>query len=201
MALSMIGRFDEARGLCRDSHELHLELLGFEAGDEDMWRVEMLAGELGAAEAHAQRSRGKLAELGDLSYGSTAAVQWALTCYGLGRFEDARRLARECRDTGASDDVVNQYLWRCVEAGVLAHEDRLEEADRLIDEAVDWVERTDALLDQATVYGFRAEISARLGRSDDAQAALAKARGAAVRKGATVVVEQVDRQAAELGLT
>ena len=200
-AEGMLGRFDEARALQARATEIQLDLEGFAASgfEEGSWRIEMWAGNLEAAERHGQANHALLLQGGDVSHASTAAGERALTCYLLGRLDEARRLASECRDTGASDDVYNQQIWRSVEAAICAREGDVERADRLIAEAIEWAERSDDLLDQAFVFEFLADISARLDRRDAALAALAEARALAERKGATVVVEHVDRLAAELG--
>jgi hypothetical protein len=69
----------------------------------------------------------------------------------------------------------------------------------LIREAVEWVERTDMLLEQADTAFDEAEVYRLAGLIDDARAALRGARAAAERKGATVLVERADREIAELG--
>jgi hypothetical protein len=106
-----------------------------------------------------------------------------------------------CRDTTASDDVVNQHLWRTVEAVLAAREGRLGEADRLVAEAVDWAGRSDDLMERAELFLDEAEIHHLAGRDDRANEALDRARELYRRKGATVGGSIVDRRAAELGLT
>ncbi len=199
-AEGILGRFDEARALQARAAEIQLDLQGFvhSGFEEGSWRIEMWAGNLDAADQHGQAHHALLLERGDISHASTAAGEWATTCYALGRLDDARQLAYECRDSGASDDVYNQHLWRSVEAAICAREGDVERADRLIAEAIEWAERSDDLLDRATAFEFLADVSARLGRRDAAAAALAAARELAERKGATAIVERIERLAAEL---
>jgi hypothetical protein len=54
------------------------------------------------------------------------------------------------------------------------------------------------LLEQAQIAIDEAEIYRTAGRSEDARSALRRAREAAERKGATVLVEHADRRLAEL---
>ena len=201
-AEGMLGRFDEARALVARATEIQLDLQGFVPSGigEGSWRIEMWAGDLDAADRHGQEDHALMLQRGDIAHASTAAGERALTCYQLGRLDEARRLATECRDTGASDDVYNQYLWRGVEAAISAREGEVDRADRLIAEAIEWVERSDALLDRAMILELKADLSARLGRREAAATALAEARALADRKGATAIVQHLDRVATELDL-
>ena len=158
----------------------------------------MWAGNLDAADRHGQAHHTSLLEHGDIAHASTAAGERALTCYLLGKLDEARRLATDCRDTGASDDVYNQYLWRSVEAAISAREGEVDRADRLIAEAIEWAEYSDDLLDRAVTLELKADVSARLGRREAAATALTEARALAERKGATAIVEHLDRAANEL---
>jgi len=196
----LLGHFEEARRLLAEADAVSHEVLGRENGAVLEWshRIEMLAGDPAAADAYARRSYEWLHGAGDLAHSSTAAGTRAITSLALGRTEDARRFAAECRETSASDDVVNQFMWRSVEAKLLATEGRLDEAVSLIREAVEWAGRTDMLLEQAQIAIDEAEIYRTAGRSEDARSALRRARDAAERKGATVLVERADRRLAEL---
>src|SRR5439155_7203761 len=84
----------------------------------------------------AARGYDQLMSYGDVAHASTQAVNRAVSSYLLGRFDDARRYADACREMSASDDAINQYSWRSVEAKLLAREGRTEDAIRLIQEAI-----------------------------------------------------------------
>ena len=81
-----------------------------------------------------------------------------------------------------------------------AREGHLDEADRLIDEAVRWADRSDDLVERAELCLDEAEIHHLAGRDDHALKALDRARELYTRKGATVGSVVVARQAAVLGL-
>jgi hypothetical protein len=142
----------------------------------------------------------RLMSIDDVGHASTCAGQAAIALLRMGRNEQARIRAADCRRLSASDDVVNQHLWRRVDAVVSARELRHEDATALIDEAVEWVLRTDSLIDIADVYLCEAEVHALAGRSDQGRAAIVRAIEAFERKGATVGVEVVARRREELGL-
>jgi len=118
----------------------------------------------------------------------------------LGRSDEAHRWADGCRKTTSSDDVINQHLWRTIEAVIAAREGRREDADRLIGEAVAWADRSDDLMERAELCLDEGEIHRLAGRDDQAREALDRARELYLRKGATVGEAIVGRHAAALGL-
>jgi class 3 adenylate cyclase/tetratricopeptide (TPR) repeat protein len=195
-----LGRFDEARRLLAEAEVISHEVLGRENGALLAFscHMELLAGDPIAAEAYARRSYEWLRASGDLAHSSTAAGDLAIASLALGRTEDAHRFAAECRETSASDDMVNQFIWRAVEARLLADEGRLVEALDLIREAARWAEQTDMLREQTEIALEEADICRMAGRTEDARSALGRARDAAERKGATVLVERADRRLEEL---
>ena len=96
--------------------------------------------------------------------------------------------------------MINQHLWRTVEAVIAAREGRREDADRFIGEAVAWADRSDSLMERAELCLDEAEIHHLAGRDDQALAALDRARTLYRRKGAIVGEDISDRHAAALGL-
>ena len=97
---------------------------------EASWRLETLAGDAEAAEMWAGKGYELLETYGDVAHGMTAAINRGTSCYELGRFDQAWRLAEECREKSASDDAINQYMWRSLEAKLHAREGRFDEAER-----------------------------------------------------------------------
>jgi class 3 adenylate cyclase/tetratricopeptide (TPR) repeat protein len=192
-AAAMTGHGEEAQALAGESFDLVTELLGEPpiGHYEVAWDIATLCNDHIRAEEHIRLMYERLDEVGDVAHRSTAAGHWATTCYHLERFEDARRLAAECRDTSASDDVVNQVLWRGVEAKLHAREGSFEDAERLARDGIQWAENTDMLLEQAEAHADLAEVYRMAGRADDARAALEEAIDRASRKGATAVVDRL----------
>jgi hypothetical protein len=194
------GNFDEARRLRDEELDVTRELLGRVPSGvyEASWRLETLAGDHGAAEVWAQRGYDQLVSYGDRAHGSTQAVYLAVSCYLLGRFDEARAYAAECREMSASDDAINQYSWRSVEAKLLAREGRNEEASRLIREAAELAETTDEFLLRWLLCWDRAEVALAAGDRREARAALELAVDRAERKGAVVLVDRAQRRLADL---
>ncbi len=201
-AAGMLGRFEEARRLSDEAMRLGAELRGSvpPGAYESRSRIESLAGDHEAAEGFATKAYDLLVSLDNVANSSTSAGMLGVALLRQGRLDDARRWAGVCRETSSSDDVINQHLWRTVEAVIAAREGRLEDADHLIGEAVAWSDRSDALIERAEICLDEAEIHHRAGRDDEARAALDHARELYRSKGATVGEDIVDRQAAALGL-
>jgi tetratricopeptide (TPR) repeat protein len=194
------GNFDEARRLHDEELAVARELLGRVPSGfyEASWRLETLAGDHGAAEVWAQRGYEQLLSYGDRAHASTQAVNRAVSCYLVGRFDEARRYAAECREMSASDDAINQYTWRSVEAKLLTREGRIDDAVRLIREAVQLAETTDEFLLRWLLCWDRADVAIAAGDPREARAALEQAIERAERKGAIVLVDRARQRLAEL---
>ncbi len=199
---AMLGRSDEARRLSDEGMRLITELRGSVGAGayEARSRIEWLAGDHAAAERFAGMGYDLLVSLDNVANSSTSAGMRGLAFLRLGRLDDARRWADVCRETSSSDDVINQHLWRTVDAVIAAREGREEDAYRLIGQAFEWADRSDALIDRAEICLDEAEVHHLAGRDDEARAALDRARELYRRKNATVGEDIVARQTAALGL-
>jgi tetratricopeptide (TPR) repeat protein len=199
---AMLGRFEEARRLSDEAMRLMVELRGSVSPGiyEERSRIESFAGDHEAAERFAGKGYDLLVSLDNVANSSTSAGMRGLALLRRGRSDEARRWAEVCREMSSSDDVINQHLWRTVDAVIAAREGRRRDADRLIGEAVGWADRSDSLMERAELCLDEAEIHHLAGRDDQARAALERARELYLRKGATVGETIVGRQAAVLGL-
>ena len=187
------GQFDEARRLHEEARQAFLDVLGYVPSGtfEAAWRVETTAGDPAAAERWIRQSYERQIDSGDLGHASTAAGQRAVSCLELGRLEEARRWAAECRELSASDDVINQYLWRGVEASLLGREGRFDEADRLLEDADRWASQTDEFFDRVWLATMEADVRVAEGRSDEARASLGDALRSAEDKGSIVIADRI----------
>ena len=116
----------------------------------------------------------------------------------IGSLEEARRWATECRELSASDDVINHYLWRTVEAALLGREGRFDEADRMLEDADRWASQTDEFLDRIWLAMGGSEVRVAEGRPAEARAALERALGSAQSKGSVAIEERVRARLAQL---
>jgi tetratricopeptide (TPR) repeat protein len=198
--LAFTGRYEEARRMWELGRDALREIFGHEpAGPfESRWRIETVAGDAEAALEYIRIGYDRLMSYGDLAHASTSAVNLAISSYDLGRYDDAWRWAEECRRMSASDDAINQYQWRAVEAKLHAREGRFDEADVLIAEAVELSDRTDEFLGRSLVAFAEAEIAVMAGHTADAMAALRRALALAEQKGATAMAERARQRMAEL---
>jgi hypothetical protein len=202
MVLGMLGRFDEARRLSDEAMRSATEFRGraSPAMYQVRCRLESLAGDYEAADRFIGTGYDDLVSLDNVVNSSTFAGYRGRAFLRLARTDEAGRWARECREMTSSDDVINQHLWRTVEAVLAARDGRLDEADRLIEGAVDWADRSDDLLERAELCLDEAEIHHLAGRDEQARAALDRARELYTRKGATVGNAVVARHGVYLGL-
>jgi predicted ATPase/class 3 adenylate cyclase len=201
---AMRGNFAEARVRYRRSRAL-LEEFGWRltaAGTSlDSAVVEMLAGDLEAAEAELRKDYRTLDQMGERSYLSTTAGLLAEVLYRQGRFAEAAEFAANCRTLASSDDVASQFHWRCVEAKLLAREGARDRAATLIGEALDLIGETDFLNLQGNGFMDLAEVGQLGGDTGPALEALARARDRFEAKGNIVSARSAAIAVADLEAT
>jgi tetratricopeptide (TPR) repeat protein len=145
---AMRGRFDVARGLYRRSKEIAEELglrLQLAGVGNYSGSIEMLAGDLGAAERELRAACGTFEALGETATLSTSAAFLARTLEAQGRLDEAERFTTLSAETASADDLASQFIWRGVRARVLARRGELERAELLAREAVALAATTDFL--------------------------------------------------------
>jgi len=202
VALSMLGRFDDARAILA---EVRAELAERGGGVElatitgiESAEVELLAGDPStAAELGAAGCR-LLEELGAQSYLSTAAGTLARALYALDRLDEADAWTVRAEELGASDDAFTQLVWRQVRAKVLARRGQHAESERLAREAVAIGEGTEFVTGQGDANADLAEVLLLGGRRDEAVAALETAIERYERKGNLVSAQRARARLAEL---
>jgi len=160
--------------------------------------VEMLAGDLEAAERELRKDYQTLERMGEHNYISTTAGMLADVMYRQGRYHEAGEFATICRELASADDVVSQFLWRCVQAKLLARERQHEEAGTSIDEAIGLIGGSDWLDGQGNGFMDLAEVGRLGGRIGDALEALAQASARFTAKGNIVSARRADELAAGL---
>jgi tetratricopeptide (TPR) repeat protein len=157
----MAGEFDEARDLYRRSQASLAELgsgLASDSSSIDTSRVELLAGDLEAAERELRRDYDALAAIGETYFRSTMASYLAQVLWLRGDPDGALRFSEIAEEIGDADDILTQVPWRSVRAKVLASRGDPEDARRLAREAVELAAgtshthlRAEALIDLAEV--------------------------------------------------
>jgi class 3 adenylate cyclase/tetratricopeptide (TPR) repeat protein len=151
----------EGRALYRRSQTLLAELGGgvaASASSIDSFRVELLAGDLAAAERELRRDDEALGAMGETYFRSTVAARLAGVLAAKGDLDEALRYARIAEEIGDEDDVETQVAWRGGRARALRARgeaadalDLAAEAVRLTESTSDGMLRADALVDLGEV--------------------------------------------------
>jgi hypothetical protein len=181
------GRFDEARALVVEAQRGYEELgrvvaLAALCGPV-LSGIELLAGDVAAAESILCASCATLQRLHEDTYLSTRAAELADVIYEQGRYSEAEEWTRVSEHHAASDDVSAQILWRAVRAKLLARRRAFAEAESLARDAVSRAESTDALNQHARALLDLAEVFRLDARDDEAATAVGTALGMYARKG------------------
>ena len=202
--LGQLGLFDEGRKSHRRGEEILLDL------GQKMWLggipqntsgLEILAGDLEAAELSLRRGMEMLESIGELGFRSTQGVSLAYVLYEQGRFAEAAEMVSVSEGLGASDDLVNQIMGQGLRARLLAGEEEFELAVAMAEEAVEMTDGID-FWDTLTVANENlGEVYLLAGRRDDAISALGYALDVCERKGVVPSVDQLRRRLAEIAAT
>jgi tetratricopeptide (TPR) repeat protein len=133
---AMRGDFDKARATYTHAQALLEELGGYVAasGSLESAQIEILAGDLDAAEAALRRDYQALEAMGERYVLSSVAGLLARVLYELGRYDEADELSRTVESLSSPEDIDAQALWRGVRAKVLARRGEHAEATRLAQE-------------------------------------------------------------------
>ena len=191
---ALLGQFDWGRRKLRRGEETLLDLgqkLWLGAIATNAAPIEILAGDLEAAERSLRHGMEILESIGELGFRSTQALSLAEVLYEQGRFTEAHEMIGVSEGLGASDDLVNQILGRGVRAKLLAQEGQIEEAVTMAEEAVAMTDGTDFWETLWSASDNLGEVYRLAGRRKDAIRALGQALDVCERKGAVTAVEQI----------
>jgi tetratricopeptide (TPR) repeat protein len=195
--LAMLDQVEEAWAVALPASEKGRELgmLG-----EGAWLAEIaaIAGDLEAAADYLREACAELELRHMTAVLSSDAPQLGRVLCALGRADEAEPLARLGQELGGSDDVLTQALWR--QARALVHSARAEhsEAEQLAREAVDWIERSDALPRQGDAYLDLAQVLEAAGNRHGAIGARHEALDRYQRKQIIPLVRRVREQLSAL---
>ncbi|MFN2587119.1 MAG: AAA family ATPase [Actinomycetota bacterium] len=196
-AKAMLGDFSSAREyvlaeteLCADTHFRFIH----GAGAFERAHVELLAGNLTAAETEARAGCEILDRMGEKGVLPTLQVQLADIVYGLGRLDEAESMADTAMALSAQDDSLTEMKWRSVKAKVLARRGKMPQAIGLAEEAAEIAAATGYLDWQAGVFVDVAAVMDAAGRGEGASRALHRALALYERKGNAVSRLAVERR-------
>ena len=136
----------------------------------DSAQVEILAGDLPAAEQLLRADHESLTALGERYLLATVDGKLARVLYTLDAFDEARSLAEGVREMALDDDLDAQALWRSVLAMLLAREGHTEDAIAMSHEAVELRRQSDAIVLLADALDDFGEVLRFSGRDDESRA-------------------------------
>jgi tetratricopeptide (TPR) repeat protein len=198
---AMQGRFDTARVQIAEAKAL-AEELGFgtaaEGALQGTGEIELLAGDLPAAERALRASCEILERRGDWGHFASVAPLLADALHAQGRGGEAAQTIELAAGWSLDDDVEAQMSLRRVRANLLAHQGDLKEAERLAREAVELGARTDYLNGHANALTSLAGILELAGKREQAAAAMEQALALYDRKGNLVMAERTRERLTDL---
>ena len=172
IADAMLGDLDVARERHRRAKAIHTELgrsvISASTSIEGS-RIEMLGGDIAAAEALLRADDAELAKLGERYFRSTVAGLLANALEIQGKTKEAEAYVTLTLDLADQDDVISQVLARIVRAKLDA---RLGLADAATTAATDAIELADTTADidfQGEVHADVGSVLQRLGRPAEAR--------------------------------
>ena len=186
---AMLGDFATARRLYNEANasfdELGATLFGARTSLQSAV-VELLAGDLDAAEHVLRRDYEALGRLDERYWRPTVAANLALVLCRQDRFDEALEFARVAEEITADDDVESQALWRSAKALILAQRGEHAAAEANARAAVDLLRRTDGLAQIADALVVHASVLGEQGDADGRTDALREAAYLYARKGNNV---------------
>jgi tetratricopeptide (TPR) repeat protein len=114
-------------------------------------------------------------ELGQTGFRSTTLINLGEAFYQRGELEEAKRLATEGEQIGASEDVVNFAYGRALRARIAADEGSHETAESLARDAIAYAYKTDFPGVHAGAHRALAHVLARANRFDESRSQLEQA--------------------------
>ncbi len=160
------------------------------------WHIEMIAGDLEAAERSARAGIEQLEPLGERAWLSTLYCQLGETLYSLGQFEAADESALRGLEAGGSGDVGTQTMGLQVRARVLAQRRESTASIEVARRADELARSLQAPVQQGDAALALAEVLHLAGKSVESQAETRRAIECFERKGATACVDRARRIAA-----
>ncbi len=195
VAEAMQARFDRARDLHLRARtildELGRSVVSASTSIEGS-RIEMLAGDFGAAERLLQADADELEGIGERYFRSTVVGLLAHALEAQGRTEEADTAVVLARELTDEDDVESQILWRTALAKNRARSGMEAEALALGAEAVELAAETDDIDVQGDVHADYGAVLLRLGREGEARTEFEQARYLYRQKGNLALERAMD---------
>ena len=200
--LSMKGQIDRALELVRGARQMFADagLL------VSAWRgtfeadIAIRAGDWPKAERTLRDGFDRLEELGEHSYSSTIAALLPMVLVSQRKLAAAREALDQARRTTAADDLLNFVFIGFAEGRLLAHEDRLAEAEAVGRHAVELADRIDFCFGRPLAHSYFAETLGLAGKPEEATRHATTALGILEAKGDVMLAARVRERLATAGV-
>jgi class 3 adenylate cyclase/tetratricopeptide (TPR) repeat protein len=196
---AMNGEFDEARRLCRQGRAMLRELgQGVSAATTgiDLARVELLAGDLAAAEREIRADYEFLKKSGETYVLSSLEIMLARIVRDQGRDDEALALSTAVESAAAEDDIEAQVQWRSLRAPILARTGDRAGAEALAQRAVAMARASEAPILLADALSDLCEVLELTGQAEASRQAASEAAALYGAKGDAVSAQRSARRAA-----
>jgi tetratricopeptide (TPR) repeat protein len=194
---AMWGNFAHAREMLAEGRaildDLRLRVLGANTCQE-VFFVEMLAGNPKAAARALHRVCEDLAEIEETSFLSTAAGHLAHALHAAGCYEEVEHWTEVSERSAAPDDIWSQMLWRLARAKELARRGETADAERLAQDGVKFARQYESPHGLANALMDLAEVLRLTGRSGEVAPAIEEAIRLYDAKGNVVAAAAARRQ-------
>jgi predicted ATPase/DNA-binding SARP family transcriptional activator len=199
---ALAGRFAEARaGLARSRALYANSGAGFwwAIGAWAAGLIEMLAGDVAAAERELRGGYEALLAMGEQAFRASVAAMLAEALYAQGRLAEARYLADEAQEIAVSGDFSAQVEWRTISVKLLARHGQFAAARDLADQALAMLQLPAHTLHWAEVLVAKAEVLELAGAGAEAQDCLRQALALYTERRAVPLAERTRATLARVG--
>ena len=200
--LSMKGQVDRALELVRGARQMYADaglLVSAWRGTFDA-DIAIRAGDWPKAERTLRDGFDRLEELGEHSYSSTIAAVLPMVLVSQRKLAAARDALAQARRTTAADDLLNFVFIGFAEGRLLAHENRLAEAEAVGRRAVELADRIDFCFARPLAHSYFAETLALAGKPEEAARHATTALGILEAKGDLMLAARVRERLAAGGV-
>jgi class 3 adenylate cyclase/tetratricopeptide (TPR) repeat protein len=202
--LAMQGDFEQARELYVFGQDFYrsagMTVSAAGVSLHGAW-IEHHAGDAAATGAILRQGAEELRALGNLAFFSTVAVRLALWLCEQGHLDEAQEMSSVAREASPGDDLINFVLADAVDACLLAHRGRHEEADAMMRRALEGTEKTDFFFARADVHLLHAEMLSLAGDAAASGRAAAIALGIFDEKGDLTGAARARERLEEVGIS
>jgi tetratricopeptide (TPR) repeat protein len=200
--LSMKGEIDRALELVRGARQTFADaglLVSARRGTFEAM-IAIRAGDWAKAERFLRDGFDGLEELGEHGYSSTIAAVLAMVLVSQRELAAARDALGQARRITAGDDLINFVFIELVEGRLLAHENKLAEAEAVGRRAVELADRSDFCVGRPFAHSYFAVTLALAGKPEEATRHATTALGILEAKGDVMLAARVRERLAAAGV-